>query len=80
MFTILLLIIEWYIIAVVFCVVAIALVLLIVPTEKKSVTKKHISKQSTIRRKISNCPSQNGWNGFSDPNDFPTDGCGNNGW
>lgn len=20
------------------------------------------------------------WNGFSDPNDFPTDGCGNNGW
>ena len=22
----------------------------------------------------------NHWNGFSDPNDFPTDGCGNNGW
>ena len=22
----------------------------------------------------------NRWNGFSDPNDFPTDGCGNNGW
>ncbi len=20
------------------------------------------------------------WNGFSDPNDFPTDGCGENGW
>ncbi len=20
------------------------------------------------------------WNGFSDPDDFPTDGCGDNGW
>lgn len=20
------------------------------------------------------------WNGFSDPNDYPTDGCGENGW
>ena len=25
-------------------------------------------------------PPRKRWNGFSDPDDFPTDGCGDNGW
>lgn len=79
MLTILLLLAEWYITAIVFCVIAIALVLLIVPTEKEPVNKEQITKRSTKSKKSNNF-SRNDWDGFSDPNDFPTDGCGNNGW
>lgn len=35
------------------------------------------------RRSSCNTPTtgnRQGWNGFSDPDDFPTDGYGNNGW
>ena len=37
-------------------------------------------KPSHKRKRESGGSSDNGWNGYTDPNDLPTDGCGNSQW
>lgn len=72
----LLLLAECHITAIVFCLISFIVALIICYDESphKNTLQK---KQEDYKNKSFD---SNRWNGFSDPNDFPTDGCGNNGW
>lgn len=71
--TAILLLTGWYIAAIVFALLCfLVLGAFLYDDKTASKTKQNRSGRCSSRR--------NRWNGFSDPNDFPSDGCGNNGW
>ena len=68
-----LLLIEWYITAFVFASLCFFVLIAFMYNDKtNSSTKQNKRNNYSLRR--------NQWNGFSDPDNFPSDGCGNNGW
>lgn len=71
--TAILLLMGWYITAIVFALLCF-LVLVAFMYDDKTYSR---TKQDKSDRRYSR---RNQWNEFSDPNDFPSDGCGNNGW
>lgn len=77
--TFLLLLIEWYVAAIAFFIVALALVLLFALAGSDPAPRKPQDRRTT-RRNSGSAPAQRRWNGFTDPDDFPTDGLGNGGW
>lgn len=71
--TAILLLMGWYITAIVFALLCF-LVLVAFMYDDKTYSR---TKQDKSDRRYSR---RNQWNKFSDPDDFPSDGCGNNGW
>lgn len=74
MLSIILILIECYFAAAFIFLISIAIIVLI------SCDKNEQSKKSSNQHTKSNPSSRRNWNGFSDPNDLPTDGYDNNGW
>lgn len=66
-----------YIAAFIVFVVGIAAIML--GSSDESSQKFTRNKPRNNTRRQDNAPRKR-WNGFSDPDDFPTDGCGDNGW
>ena len=75
MIAITLLLVELYIIAAIVGLTGAAIIMLI-SYDDKNTTSSSPSKHTTNR----DFSAKNDWNGFTDPNDLPTDGCDNNGW
>lgn len=72
----LLLLAECYIMAIAFGLISLIVALIVCYDD----TPHKNQQQKQPRGNKNNTFSSNRWNGFSDPNDFPTDGYGNNGW